>query len=105
MAFHLLFGVPIDLSAPARYKATAGLNTLPRGRPPRTSNVAGARPIPRLKATIEQELACRCLNGYGITESRAGISGVRVETTTRRYVCRTHPAGIEVRLVGGTGRR
>jgi len=98
----LLFGVPTTYQRLLEYKATAGLNTLPRGRL-RGLYVAGAPLDPTLKATIEQEFGLPLLNGYGITECSPGISGVRAETPRADTSVGTILPGIEVRLVGGDG--
>ena len=84
------------------YKATSGLNALPRGRL-RGLYVAGAPLDPTLKATIEQEFGQPLLNGYGITECAPGISGVRSDAPRADCSVGTILPGIEVRLMGRDG--
>ncbi|GEP56406.1 class I adenylate-forming enzyme family protein [Reyranella soli] len=98
----LLFGVPTTYQRLLEYKATAGLNALPRGRL-RGLYVAGAPLDPTLKAMVEQEFGLPLLNGYGITECAPGISGVRAEAPRSDTSVGTVIPGIEVRLVGRDG--
>lgn len=98
----LLFGVPTTYQRLLEYKATAGLNALPRGRL-RGLYVAGAPLDPTLKASIEQEFGRPLLNAYGITECAPGISGVRAEAPRADTSVGTILPGIEVRLVGRDG--
>ena len=98
----LLFGVPTTYQRLLEYKATSGLNALPRGRL-RGLYVAGAPLDPTLKATIEQEFGQPLLNGYGITECAPGISGVRSDAPRADCSVGTILPGIEVRLVGRDG--
>jgi long-chain acyl-CoA synthetase len=72
----MLFGVPATFQRLLEYEATAGLATLPRGRP-RNLAVAGAPLDGTLRARIEQEFGLPLMNGYGITECGPSISGVR----------------------------
>ena len=95
----LLFGVPTTYQRLLEYKATNGLNALPRGRL-RGLYVAGAPLDPTLKATIEQEFGQPLLNGYGITECAPGISGVRSHAPRADCSVGTILPGVEVRLVG-----
>ena len=87
----LLFGVPTTYQRLLEYKATNGLNALPRGRL-RGLYVAGAPLDPTLKAMIEQEFGQPLLNGYGITECAPGISGVRSDAPRARLLGRHDPA-------------
>jgi acyl-CoA synthetase (AMP-forming)/AMP-acid ligase II len=98
----LMFGVPTTYQRLLEYKATAGLNALPRGRL-RGLYVAGAPLDPTLKATIEQEFGQPLLNAYGITECAPGISGVRAEAPRNDTSVGTILPGIEVRLIGMDG--
>ncbi|HYX00837.1 MAG TPA: AMP-binding protein [Reyranella sp.] len=98
----LMFGVPTIYQRLLEYKATAGLNALPRGRL-RGLYVAGAPLDPTLKATIEQEFGQPLLNAYGITECAPGISGVRAEAPRNDTSVGTILPGIDVRLVGMDG--
>jgi long-chain acyl-CoA synthetase len=98
----LMFGVPTLYQRLLEYKATAGLNALPRGRL-RGLYVAGAPLDPTLKATIEKEFGQPLLNAYGITECAPGISGVRAEAPRQDTSVGTILPGIEVRLVGTGG--
>jgi long-chain acyl-CoA synthetase len=98
----LLFGVPTTYQRLLEYKATAGLNALPRGRL-RGLYVAGAPLDATLKANIEREFGLPLLNAYGITECAPGISGVRAETPRSDTSVGTILPGIEVRLVGRDG--
>ena len=84
------------------YKATSGLNALPRGRL-RGLYVAGAPLDPTLKAMIEQEFGQPLLNAYGITECAPGISGVRSDAPRADCSVGTILPGIEVRLMGRDG--
>ena len=87
----LLFGVPTTYQRLLEYKATSGLNALPRGRL-RGLYVAGAPLDPTLKAMIEQEFGLPLLNAYGITECAPGISGVRADAPRTRLLGRHDPA-------------
>ena len=98
----LLFGVPTTYQRLLEYKATSGLNALPRGRL-RGLYVAGAPLDPTLKAMIEQEFGQPLLNGYGITECAPGISGVRSDAPRADCSVGTILPGIEVRLMGRDG--
>src|SRR6267142_1982912 len=98
----LMFGVPTTYQRLLEYKATSGLNALPRGRL-RGLYVAGAPLDPTLKAMIEQEFGQPLLNAYGITECAPGISGVRAEEPRHDTSVGTILPGIEVRLVGPGG--
>ncbi len=98
----LLFGVPTTYQRLLEYKATRGLNALPRGRL-RGLYVAGAPLDPTLKAMIEQEFGQPLLNGYGITECAPGISGVRAHVPRADCSVGTILPGIEVRLMGRDG--
>ena len=98
----LLFGVPTTYQRLLEYKATSGLNALPRGRL-RGLYVAGAPLDPTLKAMIEQEFGQPLLNAYGITECAPGISGVRAEAPRADCSVGTILPGIEVRLMGRDG--
>jgi long-chain acyl-CoA synthetase len=98
----LLFGVPTTYQRMLEYKATNGLDALPRGRL-RGLYVAGAPLDPTLKTMIEQEFGQPLLNGYGITECAPGISGVRSNAPRTDCSVGTILPGIEVRLMGRDG--
>jgi long-chain acyl-CoA synthetase len=98
----IVFGVPTTYQRLLEYKATAGLNALPRGRL-RGLYVAGAPLDATLKSNIEQEFGLPLLNAYGITECAPGISGVRADAPRSDTSVGTILPGIEVRLVDKDG--